>query len=66
MSSQAADSSTGSSLSQLFSNLGSALQAGNLSAAQTAYSALAQDLQQLTLGAGTAAQLASEAVSFLG
>ena len=66
MSSQTANSSTGSTLSQLFSSLGSALQAGNLSAAQTAYSTLSQDLQQLTLGSGTAAQLASEAVSFLG
>ena len=66
MNSQTANSSTGSTLSKLFSSLGSALQAGNLSAAQTAYSTLSQDLQQLTLGSGTAAQLASEAVSFLG
>ncbi len=58
--------STGSALTQVFSSLGSALQSGNLSAAQTAYSSLTQDLQQLSSGAGTAAQLASEAISFLG
>ena len=40
-SSQTTNSSTGSTLSQLFSSLGSALQSGNLSAAQTAYSTLA-------------------------
>jgi hypothetical protein len=66
MGSQGANSSTGSSLSQLFSSLGSALQAGNLSAAQAAYSTISQDLQQLSLGAGVATQLASEAVNFLG
>jgi Skp family chaperone for outer membrane proteins len=65
MNSQTTNSS-GSTLSQLFSSLGSALQSGNLSAAQTAYSTLSQDLQQLSQGAGTAAQLATTAVSFLG
>ena len=65
MSSQADNSSSGSALSQLFSSLGSALQAGNLSAAQTAYATLSQDLQQFSPGTGTAAQLASQAISFL-
>lgn len=65
-SSQTTNSSSGSGLAQLFGSLGSALQTGNLSSAQSAYSALSQDLQQLTQGAGSIAQMASEAVSFLG
>ena len=65
-SSQTNSSSSGSTLSQLFGSLGSALQSGSLSTAQTAYTTLAQDLQQLTQGAGTAAQIATHAVSFLG
>jgi outer membrane protein assembly factor BamD (BamD/ComL family) len=65
-SSQTNNSSTGNLLSQLFGSLGSALQSGSLSTAQTAYSTLAQDLQQLTQDVGTAAQIATEAVSFLG
>jgi hypothetical protein len=63
---QTTSSSTGSTLAQLFGSLESALQSGNLSAAQTAYATLTQDLQQLSLGAGTATQLASDAISFLG
>jgi hypothetical protein len=59
-------SSVGTALTQAFGTLGTALQSGNLSAAQSAYSSLAQDLQQLSAGAGTAAGLAAEAVSFLG
>ncbi len=59
-------SSVGTALTQAFGTLGSALQSGNLSAAQSAYSSLAQDLQQLSAGAGTAAGLAAQAVSFLG
>jgi outer membrane protein assembly factor BamD (BamD/ComL family) len=65
-SSQTNNSSTGNLLSQLFDSLGSALQSGSLSTAQTAYSTLAHDLQQLTQGVGTAAQIATDAVSFLG
>jgi hypothetical protein len=65
-SSQTTSSSTGSTLSQLFSTLGSALQGGNLSSAQTAYSTLQQNLQQLGVGVSTTAQLASSAVSLLG
>ena len=57
--------SPGSTLSQLFESLGSALQSGSLSTAQTAYSTLQQGLQQVTLGAGTAAQLATEAVNLV-
>jgi hypothetical protein len=64
--SQSSDSSTGSTLSKLLGTLGSALTAGNLSAAQTAYSTLSQGLQALTQGTSTAAQLSSQAVSLLG
>jgi hypothetical protein len=62
--SQSGSSSSTSSLSQLFSSLGSALQAGSLSAAQTAYSTLTQDLAGFGLGTGSSS-LAS-AVSLLG
>ena len=65
-SSGSVNSSTGGSLSDLFSSLGTALQAGNLSAAQTAYATLSQGFQQISLGAGTAVPLAAMAVSFLG
>jgi DNA anti-recombination protein RmuC len=65
-SSQTTNSSAVGALAQLIGSLGSSLQSGNLSSAQTAYSTLAQDLQQLTQGVGTAAQMASEAISFLG
>jgi outer membrane protein assembly factor BamD (BamD/ComL family) len=41
------DSSSQDPFSQLFSQLGQALQSGNLSAAQSAYTSLQQDLQQL-------------------
>jgi len=64
--SQTNSSSSGSILSQLFGGLGSALQSGSLSTAQTAYSTLAPDLQQLTQGVSSAAQMATQAVSFLG
>ncbi len=40
------DTSGSSAISQLFSQLGSALQSGNLSAAQQAYSTMLQDFQQ--------------------
>jgi soluble cytochrome b562 len=64
-SSEINNSSGGSTLAQLLGSLGSALQSGNVSTAQTAYSTLQQDLQQLSQGMGTAAQLATGAVSFL-
>jgi outer membrane protein assembly factor BamD (BamD/ComL family) len=41
------DSSSGSDISQLFSQLGTALQSGNLSAAQQAYSTMLQNFQQV-------------------
>ncbi len=56
--SQSTTSSTGSTVSQLFSSLGSDLQTGNLSAAQTAYSTLQQDLAQFGGTASTASQWA--------
>ena len=59
-------SSLGSTLSQLLASLGSSIQSGGSSTAQTAYSTLAQDLQQLTQGASGAAQIASQAFSFMG
>lgn len=60
------DSSGGSTLSQLFSVLGSALTSGNLSAAQTAYSTLTQGIQQLGSVAGSTSQSLASALSFLG
>lgn len=65
-SSQTANASTESSLSQLFSSLGSALQSGNLSAAQTAYSSLEQGLNQLDWGSGTNSPSVAGALSLLG
>jgi outer membrane protein assembly factor BamD (BamD/ComL family) len=49
------DSSSSSSnpISQLFTELGQALQAGNLSSAQQAYSTLQQDFQQFTQSSAT-------------
>jgi hypothetical protein len=58
--------SLGSSFSQMLGSLGSAIQSGSLSTAQSAYSMLAQDLQQLTQGVSGAAQVASQAFSFMG
>jgi len=43
-----------SELSQLFSQLGQALQSGNLSTAQQTYNTMLQDLQQFSLGSGQA------------
>jgi outer membrane protein assembly factor BamD (BamD/ComL family) len=45
-------SSTQNTLSQLFSQLGQALQGGNLSSAQSAYASLQQDLTQLSGATG--------------
>jgi outer membrane protein assembly factor BamD (BamD/ComL family) len=70
--SHAADSSpsnssnTENTLSQLFSSIGSDLQSGNLSAAQTAYSPLSQDLATLGWGAGSGSGSAAGTVSLLG
>jgi soluble cytochrome b562 len=43
-------SADGSEISQLFDQLGQALQSGNVSSAQTAYSSMVQDLPQLAPG----------------
>ncbi len=43
-------SADGSEISQLFDQLGQALQSGNVSSAQTAYSSMVQDLPQLAQG----------------
>ena len=47
----ASSSSQGSPLAQLFSQLGQALQTGNLAGAQQAYSVLQQNFRQFTSGA---------------
>lgn len=65
-SSESTNSTTGSTLTQLLSTLGSALQAGSLSAAKTAYSTLSQDFQQIGLGSGTSSASLAGALSFLG
>jgi len=64
--SQITNSSMGSMLSQLFSTLGSALQGGNLSAAQTAYSRLTQDLQRLGWSSGTTSPSIAGAIDITG
>ena len=43
-------SADGSEISQLFDQLGQALQSGNVSSAQAAYSSMVQDLPQLAQG----------------
>jgi len=48
-------------MSQIFSQLGQALQSGNLTAAQQAYSTLQQDFAQFAAGGGSSA--ASQAIS---
>lgn len=55
------DSSTNSEIGQLFSQLGSALQSGNLSTAQQAYASLQQDIQQYAQN--SASQSGSSTVS---
>lgn len=65
-SSQTSNTSTGSTLMQLFGTLGTALTAGNLSAAQTAYSTLAQGFQQLGGNSASSALSQVGAVSLLG
>ena len=64
--SQNSNSSTGSTLSQLFSTLGSALTAGNLSAAQTAYSTLTQAFKSSGWNSGATSQSPVGALSLLG
>jgi soluble cytochrome b562 len=62
-SSQATGASSSGTLSQLFNTLGSALQSGNLSAAQAAYATIQQDLQQMGWSAGTESQATTGTVS---
>ena len=62
-------SATGQSanpISQLFTQLGTALQAGNLSAAQTAYSTLQQDFQQFAQNSGLLAATSTSGQSGIG
>jgi len=63
--SQGSTSSTQSTMLQQFSSLGSALQAGNLAAAQAAYATIQQDLEQIGWSAGTASASTSSPVSIL-
>jgi hypothetical protein len=63
---QPGNSSTTDSLSQVLGSLGSALQSGNLSAAQTAYSTLQQDLAQFGMGSSSNSTSLAGALSFMG
>jgi hypothetical protein len=60
------NSSSDNMLSELLGSLGSSLQSGNSSAAQTAYSSLAQAFQKFGLGSSATAQSLAGALSFLG
>jgi hypothetical protein len=53
----------GSQISSALNSLSSALQAGNLSSAQTAFAALQQDLEQFSAGAGTGSTSGSGSTS---
>jgi soluble cytochrome b562 len=65
-SSQTSGSTSNSSLAQAFTALGQALQSGSLSAAQTAYTTLQQDLQMLGWNAASMAQSGSSTVNVAG
>ncbi len=65
-SSQSATSSTDSTVSQLLSSLGVALQGGNISAAQAAYSTLQSDLQTLGWNAATGSSSVAGSVNITG
>ena len=56
-------SSTQNTLSQLFSQIGQALQSGNLSTAQSAYASLQQDLTQLSGAAASSSTSSSASAS---
>jgi outer membrane protein assembly factor BamD (BamD/ComL family) len=56
-------SSTQNTLNQLFSQLGQALQSGNLSTAQSAYASLQQDLTQLSGATGSSSSGSSNLTS---
>jgi hypothetical protein len=53
------DSNSTNSLAQTFGSLGQALQSGNLTAAQTAYTTIQQDLSQMGANLATTAQSAA-------
>ena len=59
-------SDSSNALAQAFGTLGQALQAGNLSAAQTAYSTIQQDLTELGWNAATTAQLPTGSLNVSG
>jgi hypothetical protein len=59
-------SSSGNTLMQLFGSLGNALTAGNLSAAQTAYSTIADGIAKSGWSSSNASQLLGTAANFLG
>ena len=56
----------GNAISQLFDQLGQALQSGNLSSAQTAYNSLVQEFQQLGQGSGQAMEQPASSASSTG
>jgi outer membrane protein assembly factor BamD (BamD/ComL family) len=57
------DSDASGAIGQLFSQLGQALQSGNLSTAQQAYAALQQDFQQYAQGGALPLQSVTSAIS---
>jgi len=64
--SEGTDSNSNSSLAQVFGTLGQALQAGNLTAAQTAYTTIQQDLAQMGTNLAMTAQSAGSTVNVSG
>ena len=60
---ESSSSSSSTAISQLFGQLGSALQSGNLSAAQQAYSTMLQQFQQYAAAGGSASQTGTSALS---
>jgi hypothetical protein len=65
-SSQSASSNSSNILTQAFGILGQALTSGNLTAAQSAYSTIQQDLAQLGMNLGTTAQSTASTVNVTG
>ncbi len=60
---ESGSSSSSMNLAQAFGTLGQALQSGNLSSAQTAYSTIQQDLTELGWNAASTSQLTAGTVS---
>jgi hypothetical protein len=65
-STQSADASSSNPLAQAFGSLGQALQSGNLTAAQTAYSTIQQDLAQFGMNLTSTAQATTSTVNVTG